>query len=93
MMKVFRNRALFYRIAAIIIVTVGFVFFVGLGSQNIAQYVVLGIMLAAAYAVGQTDMREKFDIQSVNALAEVFKDADKIIIGVQEGKEENDTVR
>ena len=93
LLKASQNKAMLYRLAGIAIVTLGFVFFVGLGSQNVIQYVVLAVMLAAAYLTGQSDMREKYEIQSVNELSQMLEEADRITVQIAEDGEEDDTIR
>ena len=83
----FQNRATFIRLIGLAIVTAGFMFFVGLGSQNIPQYLVLFIMIIVSYLVGQSDMRQKFEERSLVALLEILDDAERIFF--QETEEDD----
>ena len=78
-----RARAMFFRIALITIVCLGLVYFIGFGGQNLVQYAVLLVMLAAAYGCGKNDFKQSWEESDAMSIKQAITDAEGLDIKIK----------
>ena len=81
------TKATAIRAALLVIIGLGFLFFLGIGNQSLIQHGVAMVMLAASYGLGRNDIREFLETNNIDEFLNIVNNSE-----IQTFKIQGDTV-
>jgi hypothetical protein len=78
------TKALVTRIALLVVLGIGFLYFLGFGNKSLFQYIFAMVMVFASYWLGKSDAKESYEISSIDAFLQLLCEADVQEPGSQE---------
>ena len=73
-----KRRAMLIRIVGGTIVGAGTIAFLGFGNRNIIDYIILLLIIEAAYILGRSDLKEISEGQTIEKISKIIEEADEV---------------